>query len=53
MIKGNENKLITWLLNKEEKKVFEVKAYIQAINNVSLTFQNSEKQPKKVEKSDK
>ena len=27
MIKGNKNKLITWLVNQEENKTFEIKEY--------------------------
>lgn len=32
MIKGNKNKLITWLVNQEEEKVFEVKEFKQKRN---------------------
>jgi hypothetical protein len=33
MIKGTKNKLITWLLNQEEDKVFEIKEYKNKRNN--------------------
>lgn len=32
MIKGNKNKLITWLVNQEENKIFEIKEYKEKRN---------------------
>ena len=31
MIKGNKNKLITWLVNQDEDKLFEIKEYKEKI----------------------
>ena len=32
MIKGNKNKLITWLVNQDEDKIFEIKEYKEKRN---------------------
>ena len=33
MIKGNKNKLITWLVNQDEDKIFEIKEYKEKRND--------------------